>query len=381
MRLGCWNVGGWALKDSDNKHFRERTMIYSDCDIFCVVETFLKNNETIVIPGYTYYSHNRTNIHKKAKRGSGGVGIFIRNELLKLFSVSILDDTVEDILWIKLSSLVNVRSDDIVLCVAYLPPSDSVRNNDPEAFYCSLVEQVYAYQNEGRLFICGDLNSRVGDESDYIEGVDEVRPRDILDFTCNSNGDLLINFLVDCGLCMLNGRIGVNEYTHVSHRGKSVVDYVLVPYEQLLRIDSFEIRLVTDIVNELNMQGNRKVPDHSLLVWTFSLSDTEREVIDLEDTQVRNKHVIRPSYNVSNMPPNFLSDADSVEAIEETILKIEHGLETEGSVSSAYESFLKLLNIEMDKHLPKKHSKKHPPNQSLVAINHTGHMNCSRLGT
>ena len=44
---------------------------------------------------------------------------------------------------------------------------------------------------------------------------------------------------------------------------KSVVDYVLVPYEQLLRIDSFEIRLVTDIVNELNMQGNRKEPDHS----------------------------------------------------------------------------------------------------------------------
>ena len=359
MRLGCWNVGGWALKDSDNKHFREQTMIYSDCDIFCVVETFLKNNETSVIPGYTYYSHNRTNICKKAKSGSGGVGIFIRNELLELFSVSILDDTVEDLLWIKLSSLVNVRSDDVVLCVAYLPPSDSVRNNDPEAFYCSLVEQVYAYQNEGRLFICGDLNSRVGDESDYIEGVDEVRPRDILEFTCNSNGDLLINFLVDCGLCMLNGRIGVNEYTHVSHRGKSVVDYVLVPYEQLLRINSFEMRLVTDIVNELNMQGNRKVPDHSLLVWTFSLSDTEREVIDLVDTQVRNKHVIKPSYNVSNMPPNFLSDADSVEAIEETILKIEHGLETEGSVSSAYESFLKLLNIEMDKHLPKKHSKKH----------------------
>ena len=48
----------------------------------------------------------------------------------------------------------------IVLCVAY-PPSESVRNNDPEAFYCSLLEQVYTYQNEGKLIICEDLNSHI----------------------------------------------------------------------------------------------------------------------------------------------------------------------------------------------------------------------------
>ena len=334
-------------------------MINSDCDIFCVVETFLKNKEILAIPGYKYFSHNRINIHKKAKRGSGGVGIFIRNELMKRFSVCTLDDTVEDILWIKLSSLTNVRTDDIVLCVAYLPPSESVRNNDPEAFYCSLLEQVYAYQNDGRLFICGDLNSRVGDESDYIEGVDEVRPRDILDSTCNSNGDLLIDFLVDCGLCMVNGRIGVNEYTHVSHRGKSVVDYVIVPYEQLLKIDSFKIRLMTDLVNELSMQGNRKIPDHSLLLWTVPLSNVEREVIDVTDKQPKNhEHVTRQSYNVTNVPIDFLSNADAMGAIEDTILKIEHSLETERNVSAAYESFLNLINSEMNKHLPKKHFKK-----------------------
>ena len=68
-------------------------------------------------------------------------------------------------------------------------------------------------------FVCGDFNSRVGDDSDYIEGVDDVRPRKVLDFTPNANGDLPIDFLVDCGLCMINCRIGINNYTHVSHRG------------------------------------------------------------------------------------------------------------------------------------------------------------------
>ena len=73
-----------------------------------------------------------------------------------------------------------------------------------------MLEQVYAFQNDGTLFVCGDYNSRVGDDSDYIEGVDDVRPRNVLDFT--SNGDLLIDYLVDCGLCMINGHIGITNY-------------------------------------------------------------------------------------------------------------------------------------------------------------------------
>ena len=61
--------------------------------------------------------------------------MFVRNTLLNIFNVTVLDDSVEDILWIKLLHLENVQSENIVLCVAYLPPSDSVRNNDPDAFY------------------------------------------------------------------------------------------------------------------------------------------------------------------------------------------------------------------------------------------------------
>ena len=74
-----------------------------------------------------------------------------------------------------------------------------------------------------------DFNSRVGDDSDYIEGVDDVRPRSIPYFTSNANGGIPIDFLKGCGLCRINGRIGMNNFTHVSHRGKPVVDYVFGP--------------------------------------------------------------------------------------------------------------------------------------------------------
>ena len=113
------------------------------------------------------------------------------------------------------------------MCVCYLPPDGSTRLNDAEHFYMSLTEQVYQYQNEGNIYICGDLNSRCGESSDYIEGVDDVISRKIIDFSSNHHGDLLLSFLIDCNLhvCMLNGRTnGKNDFTHVSHRGKSVVD-------------------------------------------------------------------------------------------------------------------------------------------------------------
>ena len=113
MRLGCLNVGGWSLKDPENKLFREQTVIKSNCDVFCVVETFLKNKETLQIDGYTFISHNRRHLHRRAKRGSGGVGVFVRNSLLNIFTVTVLDDSVEDILWIKLSHRENVQSENM----------------------------------------------------------------------------------------------------------------------------------------------------------------------------------------------------------------------------------------------------------------------------
>lgn len=93
------------------------------------------------------------------------------------------------------------------------------------------MEKVYEYQNDGHLIVCGDLNARVGQESDYIEGVDDVKPREVIDDTINRYGDHFLDFLINCNFCMLNGRLGTNDFTHISKRGRSVVDYVCVPHE------------------------------------------------------------------------------------------------------------------------------------------------------
>ena len=95
--------------------------------------------------------------------------------------------------------------------------------------------------------------------SDYIEGVDDVIERDIIDSISNHYGDLLLNFLIDCNFCMLNGRVkGKNEFTHVSHRGRSVVDYVLIPHEQIINVKSMNVCLMTETVEKIRLMDVQK---------------------------------------------------------------------------------------------------------------------------
>ena len=52
--------------------------------------------------GYKWFGFNRENIHINAKSSSGGVGFLIRNSILNVFDVSVLNKSFEGILWLKL---------------------------------------------------------------------------------------------------------------------------------------------------------------------------------------------------------------------------------------------------------------------------------------
>ena len=44
---------------------------------------------------------------------------------------------------------------------------------------------IYEFQNRSLITICGDFNARVGDQEDFIAGVDVLPDREIIDFTKN----------------------------------------------------------------------------------------------------------------------------------------------------------------------------------------------------
>ena len=73
-------------------------ILATNLDIVCLCETFLKSSEIISIEGYKWFGNNRTSISKRAVRGSGGVGVLVKQSMFDRFSVDIVDKNHEDIL-------------------------------------------------------------------------------------------------------------------------------------------------------------------------------------------------------------------------------------------------------------------------------------------
>ena len=264
--MGTWNSNSWSTKENENSLFRESVLNVLDLDVLCINETFLVKDHTIEMVNYTWFGRNRKNVHRRARRGAGGVGMLVHNRVMKCFHIEILDNTKEDILWLKFSA----KHGDFVLCLCscYLPPKDSSYKVDGDLFFNDLLHQIYSYQNEGLVCISGDVNARLGNMQDFIEEVDEVPLRDTIDSSCNDYGDIFHDHLTSCNMCVLNGRAGSkinNNFTHISAKGKSVVEYAWAPYEQLHYWSNFKVSTMSNIVDTYDLHPPTSLPDHSIL--------------------------------------------------------------------------------------------------------------------
>ena len=100
----------------------------------------------------------------------------------------------------------------------------------------------------------------------------------MIDNTINQHGHLLIEFLNEAKLCVLNGRFDEteNNFTSISTRGKAVVDYICVPHDVIKDCMSFKIRTARSIIQDGNLAGllgeRCKAPDHSALIVEFRTS-------------------------------------------------------------------------------------------------------------
>ena len=128
------------------------------------------------------------------------MGFLIKNSVLDDFYVNISQSSFEGILWVSLK--LKLCQSNLNICVCYLPPLNSSRQIDAQSFYDCLLTNIYNYQNDGDLFICGDFNSRCGDMQAFIEGVDNIDYRKVLDYNVHKYGHFLIDFLLSSNMCM-----------------------------------------------------------------------------------------------------------------------------------------------------------------------------------
>ena len=89
-----------------------------------------------------------------------------------------IDKNEEGFTWVILKQKMNGYKFNI--CVCYLPPANYSRPVDSDEYFIELMKKVYDTKKEGEIIICGDFNARCADECDYLEGVDNVPPREAL---------------------------------------------------------------------------------------------------------------------------------------------------------------------------------------------------------
>ena len=313
-------------------------------DIIGIAETHLHDKQNLDLPGYTWYGQNREK-HVKAKKGSGGIGFFVKNYLTNNYTVEALDSEHEGILWLKFNAPQNEKS--FNCCVCYVPPSDSTRSLDLTEFYDTLMCQVHVYCKDKDFFICGDFNGRLGELEDFIPGVDSIPERSVVDFHINSEGERLCEFLINTDCCILNGRKSIkNDYTFVGPQGSSVVDYCIIPYEALDNFDDFKVTLEKDLFNRANILGTIESetshPDHSLLTWNFMM-----EAHGKQPTKINKEHEIRVSFTKfdRNIPGDFLQSRQ--DELSDYIRRLDNDISTQEHLDRIYLDFVSLVKDEM----------------------------------
>ena len=135
-----------------------------------------------------WLGHNRTKLHRQARRGSGGVGLLVSKDVIKFYDVEIIDKSTEGILWVCFKTKGAYNSMCFYACVCYLPPQESSRMVDPVNFFDTLLGQIHLYVQNAWSYVCGDFNSRSSNFKDFIPGIDDIPERHETDFTPNKYG-------------------------------------------------------------------------------------------------------------------------------------------------------------------------------------------------
>ena len=274
--------------------------------------------------------------------------MLVKTELCVEYDICELDSETEGILWIRFTSKSN--SENVFsLCVCYLPPENSSRHVCVNEFYEALLSKVYMYQELGPCYI----NGRIGLEQDLIEGVDEVQERIPTDTVKNAYGEKLLDFLISASCCIVNGRSPActkDDFTYVSNRGKSVVDYCIVPHEALTlqHISDFAVipahTRIQECMDVSSIDLLSKIPDHSLLTWTINLSTGNRNS-NLEHEPITEEKTVYKR----EVPADFMSNAEAVAQINENVELLSTRQQSQTAIDELYQKMCGAVRGEMDR--------------------------------
>ena len=254
-------------------------------------QTWSDGSESFELEGFDYYDFPRKYRHKNAKRASGGLGLFVNNEIKR--GVEILKNCKDVLLWVKLRSDYFHIDSDIYIANVYVVPEHST-NMTNDAFGMLQSELANLPRNH-KVLMCGDLNAATNIAADFLDqdiqgtGIDwlenvgadiendqthvvykylnerRLLGRSSMDTRkIDKHGRDPLDLCKSTNMVILNGRIGLDKgighFTRVDTTGCSVVDYLL---SSICMIDE---------VKHFAVQPKLPESDHLALTYCFKLN-------------------------------------------------------------------------------------------------------------
>lgn len=125
--------------------------------------------------GYNWFGFNRTERHRNAQKGSGGVGLLVKDSLVLSYEITVIDKSLDDIFGVVFNHKYTDYSFAVFSC--YLAPENSPWGREAQGFFAHLLTQIYMLSECDAIFIAADFNARIGCLSDIVSSVESIRDR------------------------------------------------------------------------------------------------------------------------------------------------------------------------------------------------------------
>jgi len=241
-----WNIHGAAItKLKTHEHLLD---LFQHVDVVALTKTHHFLGDTFsVLPGFCCFDVARpVTPQGVVRKNSGGIAVLVRETWA---NSTIVWKTTKDgtRIWLRLG---NAFQRPLFLCIVYATPQGLPYADN--SLFEHICQKVGEAMNLGGVLLAGDFNARIGTNTNFIDysqladvllvpqAIEDTLPNDMLE---RQNRDTVTagwhhEFLDLCrtiGLFILNGHILGDisgEYTCLSNKGFSIVDYFLTTANQ-----------------------------------------------------------------------------------------------------------------------------------------------------
>ena len=295
-------------------------MFVGEYNIVCLTETFCLSSDhedplcdQHSIDGFTLIHKPR----RKCRRASGGLCLAIKNDLLKY--ITYVENECNFILWCKIDKRCFDTYDHIYLACVYVPPETS--NYVTVSCFDEIESEIIECKKLSDLIIVGgDFNAHTSTRPDIISidpldaHIDHILPDlsaivsietklELLQLPCtrltedthgmNNWGHKLIECCHNTGMCIVNGRYGINS-SHCTTTNNTIIDYFLCTAETFQFIKDMTVHTFNPCLSDV----------HVPIDITLKLYDTTHNVECHDDNDnARNENMPNMQENKCKVGP------------------------------------------------------------------------------